>query len=509
MREEAPSHTPHRTGGGAPQTESMRGGRMSETKPGGRSGRQTMEDRAGDAAIRAAARLRTHLPDIVRLPGAPAYEAARQVYFTGVDRHPSLVLSPRTPEEVAEAVRIVASEGARLTVRGGGHGFTSRGVASGLPMLDLSRLGQVRIDPATRKASVGGGTTTGALTRSAGAHGLAVGFGDSPKVGVGGITQAGGIGFLHRCLGLSIDQLAGAQIVTADGVIREVNQDREPDLFWALRGGGGGFGVVTRLDFRLAPVDRVVGGMLMAPTDAEGFHRALQLLETAPPEVSGLLQAFRAPAMELVPQELQGSLALAAFLVHSGTADEAEAWTRAFRSSLRPVLDTLAPLPYPALFDDHGGPPNPPFLRWRSAFREPLSETEVEALFALLEEPGDAIMRTLQLRPLGGAVDLVSGGATAFAHRGTPLLASGGAVYAAGADPGPHRAWVQAIQEVLEGGDPRGAYAGFLGDEDPEGPNRAWPGAHGARLRRIKDRCDPRAVFHAPSCPPTEGRAYW
>ncbi len=407
------------------------------------------------------------------------------------------VVRPRTAGEVATAVRVIAAEGGRLAVKGGGHGFASIGVRTGLPMLDLSALASVTVDPGALLARAGGGATTGAFTRAAGAHALATGFGDSPKVGLAGITQAGGLGFLHRRLGLTIDQLAGAQVVTADGVIREANEGQDPDLFWALRGGGGGFGVVTRLDFRLAPVDRVVGGMLMAPTDPTTFHQALDALHAAPGEVSGILQALRAPPIPMIPTELHGALLLAGFVVHSGPPDEAGRWMADFRKLTRPTVDGTGPLAYPTLFDDHGGPPDPPRLRWRSAFRDPLSLAEVQDLFELLEEPHDGVMRTVQLRPLGGAVSLLSGDATAFAWREAPLLASAGAVFAEGADAGPHRTWVQTVQEVLAGGDPRASYAGFLGVEDPSGPAAAWPDAHRARLLQVKERVDPGRVFEA------------
>jgi FAD/FMN-containing dehydrogenase len=450
-----------------------------------------------EAAIRALRALRTHLPELLHPPGSPRYDHARRVYFTGVDRRPSVVIAPHTPDEVAQAVRIVSAEGGRLTLKGGGHGFACRGVADGVPMLDLSALDAVSVDPEARLARAGGGTTTGAFTRAAGAHGLAVGFGDSPKVGIAGITQAGGLGFLHRRLGLTVDQLAGAQVVTAQGAILEVSAAHEPELFWALRGGGGGFGVVTRLDFRLAPVATVVGGMLMAPTDAATFHEALEALHAAPPEVSGILQALRAPPIPMIPAELHGALLLAAFVVHSGDPARGERWMADFRKLIRPVQDTTGPLAYPALFDDHGGPADPPRLRWRSVFRDPLSATEVAALFELLEEPHDGIMRTVQLRPLGGAVSRVPGDATAFAHREAPVLASAGAVFAGEADAGPHRAWVRSVQERLAGGDPRGAYAGFLGEEDLEGPKAAWPEPHRARLRQVKERFDPGRVFEA------------
>ncbi len=450
-------------------------------------------------------RLEAHLPDIIHHAGSPEYDAARSVYFTGVDRHPAMVLRPRSVAQVAEVVRIVSGEGGRLTVKGGGHGFTSRGVADGIPALDLSALGGVSVDPDARLARAGGGVTTGAFTAKAAEHGLATGFGDSPEVGVAGITQAGGMGFLHRRLGLTVDSLVGAQVVTADGEIREVDEHRDPDLFWAIRGGGGGFGVVTRLDFRLHPVDQVVGGMLMAPTSPESFREALDLLTDAPNEVSGILQAMKAPPMPMVPTELHGRMLLFAFLVHSGTPEDGERWMERFRRMTNPVVDGLASLPYKALFEEHGGPPAPPLLRFRSAFREPLTVDEIRPLFERLEEPHTGVIRMLQLRPLGGAVTDHPSSVTAFAHREAPLLASAGAIFSDEEEAEDHTLWTRSMHRELTGGEERGAYAGFLGADDPEGPAAAWPEDHRERLLEVKERYDPARLFSAPVDDPSRG----
>jgi FAD/FMN-containing dehydrogenase len=202
----------------------------------------------------------------VILPGDSRYDKSRGVYFTGVDRRPRAVAQPGNAEEVASVIRIVRNAGARLSVKGGGHGFTSACVRDDTVVLDLSRLTSLTFDVEARVAQAGGGLAAGAYTAAASEHGLATGFGDSPGVGIAGLTLHGGIGFLHRKLGLTVDSLLAAQVVTADGTIVEATADEHPDLFWALRGGGGNFGVVTRLDLRLHPVAQVRGGMLMGPS---------------------------------------------------------------------------------------------------------------------------------------------------------------------------------------------------------------------------------------------------
>lgn len=443
--------------------------------------------------------LQSELRDRVILPGSEEYDRCRGVYFTGVDRRPLAIIRPSTPEEVARAVRTVTGEGARLTIKGGGHGFASRGVADDAVALDLSALDRVSVDPIRWTARAGGGTSTGAFTAAAGRHHLATGFGDSPKVGIGGITQAGGVGFLHRSLGLTIDSLLGAELVTASGEILEVSGDSHPDLWWALRGGGGGFGVVTRLDFRLHPVDRITGGMLMAPATPEVIHQSLECMAEAPPALSGILQAFRAPAAPFIPAELHGTLLLGAYLVHSGSLEEGEVWMERLRALTRPVVDQVGPMAYPALFTGHQEPPPPPLIRWRSAFRPSFTQDEIRRLLELVAEPHDGILRVLQLRPLEGAVADVSSEATAFAHRDAGLLASVGAIIPHAGQVAEHLAWVEEAHRAVTGGKALPAYAGFLGDDDPEGYAHAWPAAHRERLLDIRRRYDPEGVFPAPA----------
>jgi len=442
-------------------------------------------------------RLGDAFQDRVIQPGSPGYDAARRVYFSAVDRRPATIVRPRSAAEVAHVVRELAGNGRRLTVKGGGHGFRTMGVADGVVALDLSGLNRIDVDPDTRIARAGGGLTTGAFTAAAGAHGLATGFGDSPGVGVGGITQSGGIGFLHRRLGLTIDSLVGAEVVTADGSIVSASADSHPDLFWALRGGGAGFGVVTRFDFRLHPVDRVVGGLLMAPATPEVFHTWLELMASAPEALSGLVQALRAPPAPTFPPELHGTMLLAAYLVHSGDPDDGNRWMDRFRALSGPVVDQIGPIPYPGLFDDHEGHPAPPMVRWRSCFRGTFSVDEVRDQFERLAEPHDGVMRVLQVRPLGGAGSRVPAADTAFAFRDAPYLASVGAVPASAQQVPEHNDWVARAHAELVGAGGAGSYAGFLGDDDPAGCEAAWPAGHRERLRAVKSRYDPDQVFTA------------
>jgi FAD/FMN-containing dehydrogenase len=198
--------------------------------------------------------LRSLVEGAVLLPGDPGYDQARTPFFAHRTAHPIAVVRPKEAADVAATVRVAAGSDTPLFVRGGGH--TTHSTGDGL-LLDLGNLTDLDVDAADRSCWAGGGFTAGALTRNLGGHGLAVGFGDTPSTGIGGLTLGGGIGFLARRHGLTVDNLLAAEIVTADGHIRLVDADRDPDLFWAIRGGGSSFGIVTRFRYRLAALAQV------------------------------------------------------------------------------------------------------------------------------------------------------------------------------------------------------------------------------------------------------------
>lgn len=439
-------------------------------------------------------RIEDAVPGGVLRPEHPDYHAARSVYFTGIQRRPAAVVRPRHVEEVAQVIRIAVDAGVRLSVKGGGHGFAAKGVIDGGITLDLVQMNRLEIERNGRIAHAQAGLTTGAYTQTAALEGLATGFGDSPGVGIAGITLAGGIGFLHRKFGLTVDSLLGAEIVTGEGEVIEVDERRHPDLFWALRGGGGNFGVVTRLDLRLHPLNQVIGGMIMAPTDPRRFHSALDFVLSAPAEVSGLVMLMKAPPMPMIPPELHGKMILGAYLVHSGDLAEGRQWMNELRKVAPPVADMMAETPYAKIFDDHeGGPPAPPLLRFRSIFREGLTMGDVEGVFDALGQEHSGIMRTVQFRPLGGAVQAVPAEATAFAHRDSPMLVALGSVFADPAQADHHTEWVSALDRSLGGGGR--SYSGFVGEDDAEGGQVAWPAEHRSRLLAVKKRYDPENLF--------------
>jgi FAD/FMN-containing dehydrogenase len=233
--------------------------------------------------------------------GDPGYDAARSIFYNGLDRRPTAVVRPADATDVRRVVDLARESGMALAVRSGGHSPAGHSTVEGGLVLDLSGLRGLEIDPASRSVWAGAGLTAGEYTATVGAHGLATGFGDAPSVGIGGITLGGGVGFLHRKHGLTLDSLLAADVVTADGELVRADAGSHPDLFWAIRGGGGNFGIATRLHFRLHEVGEVLGGMLMLPATPERAASFIGLADAASEELSGMINVMIAPPMPFIP----------------------------------------------------------------------------------------------------------------------------------------------------------------------------------------------------------------
>jgi FAD/FMN-containing dehydrogenase len=231
----------------------------------------------------------------------PGYDDSRRVFFTGFDRRPAAIARAVDTSDVARVIAVARETGAELAVRSGGHSRAGHGASEGGIVLDLSAMNAVTIDSDGRAAWAQAGVTAGDYTTATGEHGRATGLGDTPTVGLGGIALGGGIGFFVRKHGLAIDDLLAAEVVTADGDLLEVDEERHPDLFWALRGGGGNFGVATRLRLRLHEVDQVVGGMLLLPASADVITELVAAAEAAPEELSIIANILNAPPAAVRP----------------------------------------------------------------------------------------------------------------------------------------------------------------------------------------------------------------
>jgi FAD/FMN-containing dehydrogenase len=361
-------------------------------------------------------------------------------------------------------------------------------------------MSRLEIDSEARTAWAETGLTAGEYTKAVGAQGLATGFGDTGSVGIGGITLGGGVGFLSRLHGLTIDDLLVAEIVTADGSVLEIDAERHPDLFWAIRGGGGNFGVATRFKLRLHEVPTVVGGMLILPAVPEVVAGLAAAAADAPEELSAIVNVMPAPPMPFIPAEHQGRLVVMVLPCYAGPAEEGERALAPFRSVAEPIADLLRPMPYAEIYG-----PEPegfhPTAIVRTGFSEGIEIDDAETIIERLTA-SDAPMRVVQIRALGGAIARVPADATAYAHRAARLMVNVASFYT-GPDDRPRREeWVRELAARLHQPD-AGAYVNFLSDEGPERVRAAYPGATWERLAEVKRRYDPDNLFrHNENVPP-------
>src|SRR6185312_5792193 len=279
--------------------------------------------------------LRASLNGSVIAPDDPGYDDARRVFFTGFDRRPAAVVRVADASDVSRTVNLARETGAELAGRGGGHSRAGFGTSEGGIVLDLSEMNAVEIDPGGRTAWAQAGITAGGYTRAAGEHGLATGLGDTASAGVGGITLGGGTGFLVREHGLTIDDVLGAEVVTAGGGLLEADEDTHPGLFRALRGGGGNFGVAARLRFRLHEAGEAAGGMPMLPASAEVIAGPAAAAEAAPGELSVIANVMRAPPLPFVPAGQHGRPVVTARMVCAGMPRPASGRSRPSARSRR------------------------------------------------------------------------------------------------------------------------------------------------------------------------------
>ena len=247
-------------------------------------------------------------------PDDPRYEEARTPFYGGMDKHPAAIVRAADAGDVSRLVSLAREHGFELAVRSGGHSNAGYCTSDGGIVLDLSAMKKLEIDQENQTAWVEAGMTAGEYTSAVGAHGFVTGFGDTGSVGLGGITLGGGVGYLVRKFGLTIDNLLAAEVVTADGQLLHVDENSHADLFWAIRGGGGNFGVATRFKFKLYKLDQGYGGMLVLPATADAIASFLAEADSAPDELSTILNIMTAPPMPFLPEEVHGKLILLAMM---------------------------------------------------------------------------------------------------------------------------------------------------------------------------------------------------
>jgi len=430
----------------------------------------------------------------VLTPGQDGYdEAAATVFAVGT---PDLVMRPRDPSEVAAALRYAAHRGLPVSVRSGGHSPAGHGTNDGGMVIDLRHLRAVRVlDRDTRLVRVGAGATWGEVAAALRPHGLALTSGDTASVGVGGLTLAGGIGWMVRRYGLAIDAVTAADVVTADGQLVRADATEHPDLLWALRGGGGNFGVVVSLDFTAQPVDAVHYGTIAYRLDTPLGTAAYRAVGGLP----GLIRAWRdlmrvsdeslTTALALVPPMMgRPSMVMLRCCYASADAAAATAALAPFRGLAPVAADEVRVVPYAGVLDETRMPPGMR-VQMRNAFFRQLDNERAAAIVGLFRD-GAAV----ELRSLGGAFGRVPADATAFAHRDASVFLVAGTMLPPGA---PDEAADKALATwPAVAAQASGAYTGFSGQATDAEVAAAYPTATYQRLAAVKRRYDPDNVFH-------------
>jgi FAD/FMN-containing dehydrogenase len=446
--------------------------------------------------LRAAVRGRIITPDDTD------YDAARTVTLGDIDSRPAAIVRVADAADVSALVSLARETGLELAVRCGGHSAAGHSTIDGGVVLDVRDLNGLDLDLDGRTAWAGSGLTAGEVTTALAEHGLAIGFGDTGSVGIGGITLGGGVGYLVRKHGLTIDNLLAAEIVTADGEVRIVDADHEPDLFWAIRGGGGNFGVATRFRYRLQELDGVVGGILVLPATPETIAGFIAAADAAPEELSSIANVMPCPPMPMVPEDRHGELVVFAFVTYAGDAESGAKVLAPFRALATPVADLVRPITYPEMYMPEEGEYHPVAVA-RTMLIDELDRGSVETIVDRVRA-GTAMMRVAQIRVLGGAMARVPSDATAFAHRSSRFMVNVAALYENPDDRAEHEAWVDGLASALRK-ETASAYVNFLGDEGEARVREAYPDPTWERLVTIKRRYDPTNLFRLNQNIPPDG----
>ena len=442
----------------------------------------------------------SELGDLVRgdviVDGDADYEDARSVHNGMIDKRPSVVVRVMNAGDVMTTVNYARDNGLDLSVRGGGHSGPGFGTNDGGVVIDFSKMRGVRVDPTAKTARAEGGTTWGDFNTATHAFGLATTGGIISTTGIAGLTLGGGIGYLSRGHGLSLDNLISADVVTADGKMLMASENENADLFWAIRGGGGNFGVCTSLKYKLQPVDNVYWGpMFYEIEETENilkFYR--EYIKNAPRQM-GAFPAFQiAPPLPFIPENRHGDMFVAIVGCWSGDPSEGERQFKAFHDVAEVKAEMVGPVPYPAINAAFDGL-FPPGIRqyWKGNFVKELTD---EAIAAHVRHGPHAptVSSTMHLYPINGACHDVAADATSFGHRDANFAM---VVLAASDNPAndaAHTKWVRDYSAAVAPYSEPGGYINFM-DDDDSGRVRDNYGINYDRLVQIKRRYDPHNLF--------------
>jgi FAD/FMN-containing dehydrogenase len=445
-------------------------------------------------------RLRSRFSGRVITAADGDYDQARSVWNGAIDAHPAVIARCAGPGDVAAAVRYAQETGLEISVRGGAHSFAGAAVGDGGLTIELSAICQVTVDPDTRTARAGGGATLAQLDAATQAHGLAVPAGTVSHTGIGGLTLGGGFGWLTPQYGLSCDNLLSAQIVTAAGAVLRASAEQHPELFWALRGGGGNFGVVTEFEFRLHPVGLAQLGLFFwdAGDGQAALTLAQQVTADLPPRMGALIFGGNAPPAPFVPQQHHFRPGFGLLVAGFGVDAEHARLAGQIRAALPPLVQFTAPIPYTGLQQilDEAAPWG--ILAYQKAlYLDALSPEAISIITAQLPRKQSPMSQLLAI-PLGGAFCQVPDQATAFGGPRAPCVVVTAAAFAP--EPGllaADRDWARQLwQDLLPYSQGPGSYVNLMADYDADRVQASYGPAKYQRLAQIKAAYDPGNVFH-------------
>ena len=428
----------------------------------------------------------------VIVPGDADYDTARQVFYGGIDKKPAAIIRVADANDVKQTIQLAKDKGLELAVRSGGHSVAGYSTTDGGIVIDLHDMRDIEIDDTNKTVWAQTGLTAGQLTAELDKHGFVLGFGDTGTVGIGGITLGGGVGFLARKFGLAIDNLLAAEIVTAEGEILQIDNTSHPDLFWAIRGGGGNFGIVTKFKYKLHELHECYGGMLLLPATPEVIAGVAKIASEAPHELSTIANVMPAFPMPFIPEAFHGKLSVMVLMVYAGDPVEGEKVVAPFRALATPIADMVKPMRYKDIFPPEGESYHPTAVS-KNMFINTIDQDVASSALERLDN-NDAPMRAFQFRVLGGAVAQVPDDATAYAHRQNPIMVNIACFYETDAEKPGRQQWVDDFAASLDQGTSAG-YSNFLGPAEQDRLLDAYPQQTLDKLRDIKSKYDPTNLF--------------
>jgi len=445
----------------------------------------------------AVGQLRERVRGPIITPQDDAYDAARKVHNGMIDKRPGLIVRCVDAGDVMATVDYARESGLDLSVRGGSHSVPGFGTNDGGIVIDMSPMKSVRVDARNRTARADGGCTWGDFNHATHAYGLATTGGIVSTTGIAGLTLGGGIGYLTRGCGLSLDNLISADVVTADGRCLVASERENDDLFWAIRGGGGNFGVVTSFEYRLHPVKDVVVGIFFYPlehtrTILETFN---DFIENAPEEVGGFPAFHIAPPLPFIPEKEVGKPFCVVVATWAGPIDQGEKAIDRLRNAAPRAAELVTPMPYTmlnSLFD----PLLPPGLQhyWKASYATDLTDGAIKAHMEFGPKV-PAVNTAVHLYPINGACHRVAPGATAFAYRNARYATVIAGMWPDPAENEKNIKWVKGYYKALEPHSLKGGYVNFMAGDDQDRIKDNY-GPNYDRLVSIKRTYDPANLFH-------------